>query len=540
MNERRVAGTIAGAAGLIAVVTLLARGMGLARIVAFADAVRAGGVGEIYQAVNALPNVLFEVAAGGVLAAVAVPLIAQHLGAGATERADRLANTLLTWVLVLLIPAAVLLLVLADPLTAFLIEARDAQSHRVGALLLRIFAIQVPLYGVGIVLTGVLQAHRRFLAAALAPLLSSIVVLASYLWYGSLTGGATSPSEVSDSALQVLGWGTTAGVVALSLPLIGPALRAGWRYRPSLSLDPADRRRIGALAGAGLVALFAQQLCVLAVLWLCGHAADSGVLPVQQYVQAVYLLPYAVLAVPVATSVFPALAHAAGAGEERPDLVARALRGVILLTGLAAGVLMATAPAIGGFFTALDARRGSAGASPEALGSLPVGLVTYAPGLVGFGVAALLTRALYVRGTPLLAGVAVALGWLVAAGLPFLLGATGASATSTLRLLGMASSLGMTVSALLLALLVRQRWGGDALAGVGRSLGTVVVAMAAAVAVGSLVQGSDHTPAGIGPSLTQGLTVGLAASVAGLVVLAIGDREQFAAAVRRGRARRRG
>ena len=279
---------------------------------------------------------------------------------------------------------------------------------------------------------------------------------------------------------------------------------------------------------------------MLAVLWLCGHAADSGVLPVQQYVQAVYLLPYAVLAVPVATSVFPALAHAAGAGEERPDLVARALRGVILLTGLAAGVLMATAPAIGGFFTALDARRGSAGASPEALGSLPVGLVTYAPGLVGFGVAALLTRALYVRGTPLLAGVAVALGWVVAAGLPFLLGATGSSATSTLRLLGMASSLGMTVSALLLALLVRQRWGGDALAGVGRSLGTVVVAMAAAVAVGSLVQGSDHTPAGIGPSLTQGLTVGLAASVAGLVVLAIGDREQFAAAVRRGRARRRG
>ena len=44
MNERRVAGTIAGAAGLIAVVTLLARGMGLARIVVFADAVRAGGV----------------------------------------------------------------------------------------------------------------------------------------------------------------------------------------------------------------------------------------------------------------------------------------------------------------------------------------------------------------------------------------------------------------------------------------------------------------------------------------------------------------
>ena len=47
--------------------------------------------------------------------------------------------------------------------------------------MLVVFAPQVVLYGVGIVLTGVLQAHRRFAGPALAPLLSSVVVIAAYL-----------------------------------------------------------------------------------------------------------------------------------------------------------------------------------------------------------------------------------------------------------------------------------------------------------------------------------------------------------------------
>jgi len=537
MNERRLAGTVAGAAGLIAVATLLARAVGFGRIVVFADAVRAGGVGEIYGAVNAVPNVLFEIAAGGVLAAVAVPLIGQHLGRGDRERADRLASILFTWVLIALVPMALILFLLADPIASVLVEARDPASHRVGATMLRIFAWQVPLYGIGIILTGLLHAHRRFLAAALAPLLSSVVVLVSYLWYGHLVDGVTAPSQVPDSAISVLAWGTTAGVGVLSLPLLVPALRTGWRWTPSLSLEPADRRRILSLAGAGLLALVAQQFSVLVIIWLAGHAADPGVLPVQQYVQAVYLLPYAVLAVPIATSVFPALAHGEGHGGDQGELLGRALRGIIVLTGLAAGVLMASAPAVGAFFTALDARRGATGASPTALQSLSVGLLTAAPGLIGFAVAALLTRALYVRGHPLAAGGCVAAGWIVSALLPLLMAGTGASALATLQAIGTGSSIGMTLTAVALAFLVRRHWGAPALAGSGRSAATVIVALAVAVMVGDLVtHGRDLS--GLGAALANGLLAGVLALVAGLFVVIIGDRQGVLGAVKRGRQRR--
>ena len=112
-RARHLAGGIAGAAGLIAVLTLLARIAGFGRTLVFADSVRASGIGDIYNIVNAVPNVVHEVAAGGALAAVTVPLIAGHLGGGDRRVAHATASTLLTWALAVLVPLAVLVWVLA-------------------------------------------------------------------------------------------------------------------------------------------------------------------------------------------------------------------------------------------------------------------------------------------------------------------------------------------------------------------------------------------------------------------------------------------
>ncbi|WP_256378067.1 lipid II flippase MurJ [Phycicoccus sp. HDW14] len=424
-------------------------------------------------------------------------------------------------------------------LSGWLIDDFDPRAHDVGTTLLRIFAVQVPLYGVGIILTGLLQAHRRFLAAALAPLVSSVVVLGSYLWYGRLADGAVSPSVVDGGAIAVLGWGTTLGVVVLSLPLVVPALGTGWRWRPALRMEREDAVRIGALAGAGVLALGAQQVAVLVTVWLTNHSGTGGAFTVYQYVQAVYLLPYAVLAVPVAVSAFPALAASTGAGEDSSATLARALRAVLVLTGLAAGVLVAAAPAVGGFFTVLDARRGSEGASPEALAALAPALTSYAPGVIGFGVTALLTRALYVRGRPLDAAWAVGLGWAMAALVPLALVGSGKGADTTLRMLGITSTLGMTASAVLLVMLVRRSWGPEVSRGLARTAGALVVALALSLVVGDLVT-RGRTYDGLLDAVGWGVLAGVAALVAGLLAVFYGDRRMMGEIRDRGRARRRG
>ncbi|KRF22629.1 murein biosynthesis integral membrane protein MurJ [Phycicoccus sp. Soil802] len=547
MTARTVGTSVAKAAALIAVVTLLARLAGFGRTIVFSRTVGAGGVGDTYQTVNMLPNVVYEVAAGGALAAVAVPLIASQLGAGRRADADRTASALLTWAVAVLVPLSVLLALTAPWLSdALLGDSTVPGAAELGTTMLLVFAPQVALYGVGVVLAGVLQAHRKFLAAALAPLLSSLVVIAAYVGYRLVAEPGTSPADLSASATWALAGGTTLGVVVLSLPLLVPAVRAGVRLRPTFSFPEGVARRAGSLAGAGVIALVAQQAAVAATLWLT-HAprtVDTGVVNVYTYVQAVYLLPYAVLAVPIATSAFPALAHTSAAeelkkqvGTSARDTLAAALRGILLLTAGAATVLMAVSRPVGVFFSSFDSAARSGGGA--ALAALPGALSAYAPGLVGFSVAALLTRALYVRGRPIHAALAVAAGWSLAALIPVALIPEGSVAGTTLGILGVGSTVGMTVSAAVLALLVRSAWGPEAVQGSGRTLGAAVVAAAVGLAVGDTVA-RGLSPDTLWSALGSGLLVGLVTLLAYLGVMMVADRKAMTALRERGRARRRG
>jgi putative peptidoglycan lipid II flippase len=507
----RVAGRAApgvfAAAGLIAVVTLAARVFGFGRWLVFSQSVGTTCVGSVYQAANQLPNVVFEVAAGGALAAVVVPIIAGQLARQNGAEATRTASAMLTWTLALLVPLSVLLAACARPLSTLLVDnASCAGSTNLMASMLVVFSPQIALYGVGIVLAGVLQAHRSFLGVVMAPLLSSTVVIVTYLLFADLAqGNGNDLTRLPGQASGVLAVGTTLGVAVLSLSLLVPVHRAGIRLRPTWVFPDGVARRASALAGAGLLALVAQQCAVLVTLWVSQHRGGTGTLNVYVYVQAIYLLPYAVLAVPFAMSALPALATgldqavlASGAdqavlatGEDRASLarahstLASSARAIIVTTSAGAAMLFAIAAPTGAFFSALDAGRHSH-AGQQALAALPGALSAFAPGLVGFGMAALLTRALYVQGRPAVAGGLVALGWLIAAIVPLLVLQGDAGPARTLLWLGLASSLGMTVAAVGLFVAVRRAWGATAFRGFARS---AVVALVAGVFAASLGRG---------------------------------------------------
>jgi putative peptidoglycan lipid II flippase len=524
------------AAGLIAVVTLAARVLGFGRWLVFSQSVGATCAGSVYQAANQLPNVVFEVAAGGALAAVAVPIIAGQLAREAQDEAAQTASAMLTWALAVLAPLSILMAAAARPLSMLLVDSqRCSGSTDLMAAMLVVFAPQIVLYGVGIVLAGVLQAHRRFLAAAAAPLLSSVVVMATYLLYAAMAQGRGNDlTRLPVQASTVLAAGTTLGVVALSLPLLIPVHRAGIRLHLTWSFPQGAARRARALAGAGLLALVAQQVAVLVALWVSQHRGGPGTLNVYTYVQAVYLLPYAVLAVPIATAAFPALATGSGrttvtsgpvqtSVEHAQRTLSSSARAITVATCAGAAVLFAAAPPIGAFFGALDAGRHSP-AGQEALAALPGALSAFAPGLVGFGLLALFTRALYARGRPGVAGAVAALGWLIAAAVPLALLRGDAGPRNTLQSLGFASSLGMTVAAIGLLVAVHRAWGPQVGQGLVRSAVVGVGSGALSAAVGRAIAGDLH-PLGLATAATVTVMVAIAVLTLYAVSIWIGDRE---------------
>ena len=398
MNVRRPMG-LAQAAVMITVVTVVARAVGFGRVLVFARTVGPTCLGDAYYTANTIPNIVFEIVAGGALASLVVPVLAGAVDRGDAATARHSASALMTWAVVLLVPLALLGVLLAHPLMALLVGGGHPPCSRdglvdVGARMLVVFMPQVVLYGVGIVLTGILQAHRRFLGPALAPLLSSLVVIGAYLAYGAVSSAAgESLRNLPLSQELLLSVGTTGGVVALSLPLLVPLRRTPIRLRPTLSFPPGVAAQVRRLAFSGAAVLAGQQIATAVVLRLANAGGTSGAVVLYNLAWTVYLVPWAVLAVPIATSAFPTLSarHEAGEHQAYAQLAAGATRAVVLVTAAAAAVLVAAAAP-----TARVLVLGARGDVDPA--QLAWAIAAFAPGLLGYGLLAHVSRALYARG----------------------------------------------------------------------------------------------------------------------------------------------
>jgi len=359
----------------------------------------------------------------------------------------------------------------------------------------------------------VLQAHRRFLWPAATPLLSSLVVIGAYLGFAALAQGAQDSAEdLPVSAEVVLAWGTTAGVVALTLPLLLPVLRGGTRLRPTLTFPAGVARRALALAGAGIAALLAQQVAVVVTMGLANARGTDGSWPIFQYVQAVYLLPYAVLAVPLATVAFPRLAeHAATRDRDAfSRTAASTTRAVLLVSLVGAATLAGAAPAVTAVFAALD-RADVAVMTPA--------LVAMAPGLIGFALVAHLGRALNALHRPRAAALATAGGWAGVVLASWLLVTTVTAPERAVVGLAAGNSAGMLLAGVLLVTALARASGGASLAGVLR---TVLVGALAAVAAAAAGRVAVDAVLGAGSGVGLAVVAGLAAAVVVLLVIALG------------------
>ena len=158
----------------------MSRLLGLLRTVVFAQTVGAGCLGTAYVTAytGAEPD----------LRARHRRRARQRDGPGAGPRGGRadtdedqkayvaqVASALLTWSVLILLPVTVAIVALARPIAELLIPANpNAACARPAMLgtttdLIVAFAPQIMLYGISVVLTGLLQAYRKFTGPTLAP-----------------------------------------------------------------------------------------------------------------------------------------------------------------------------------------------------------------------------------------------------------------------------------------------------------------------------------------------------------------------------------
>lgn len=299
--------------------TVATRSLGLCRTITIGAVLGATYLGNTFQAVNSLPNIVYyQLLAGSLFAALLVPALVQHIENGDPARSQALVEGFFG---TFLLAAAALsaILVAAGPLVLRLItigvpnhQVAQAQIH-VGLLFLVMFVPQISLYLIAGTGAAVMNAHGRFALAAAAPALESLGIIAVLGISMVVFGPQANILDVSNAQIALLGLGTTAAVAVhatcqwLGARSTGTRIRPRWAWRDP-EIRKMVRKALPTLAFTGLEALTLFAIIVGA------NRVRGGVVAFQLALNFFYL-PTAIVTWPMARALLPQLVKRQSAGD---------------------------------------------------------------------------------------------------------------------------------------------------------------------------------------------------------------------------------
>src|ERR1700722_17612504 len=362
---------IARGAAIVAGLTILSRILGLVRTLVFSQTIGASCLGTAYVTANQVPDLLYQLILGGALTSAMVPVLAR-----AAERADadpaekarvgQITSALLTWTVVITVPLVLAIVLAAGPV-ASLLNPSNPNAHCVRADtiavtgdMLRVFAPQALLYGLSVVLYGLLQSYRRFAAPSIGP-----------------------------------------GIAALVVVALPSTRRLHLRLRPVFRFPPGVARRAGGLALVGVIELIVIDVAGVVTIALANGRGDTGTIVLFNYTSQVFSTVSAILALSIVVSAFPVLSAREGPDFDRTS--AGSTRAILLMSWLGTAVIAAIAVPAAHVLAK----------QPDQVPQLIWGFVLYAPGIAGAAVIANLSRVMFVIGRLKIAATALAGSWLI-------------------------------------------------------------------------------------------------------------------------------
>lgn len=320
------------------VATLASRITGLIRTWAMAFALGNTVLTSAYQVANNLPNVIYDLVAGGLLAAAFLPVLLLELERNGERGFNRFGSNILNICLVVLGILSLLATIFAEPLvfTQTFTVSQGSEISSTATYLFRIFAVQLLFYGLGGVITGILNSRRSYFLTSIAPALNNVCVIAGFFAY--ILIAQTNPTL----ALNVLAVATTLGVAVQFVIQIPALARVGFSWQPVLDFrDPAlvDTLKIAIPTLIFIIGNLVAFSCRNAFSLLGGNEGPATL----NYAWMWFQLPYGVVAVSLSRAMFTEMSEVSAKQdwETLRRYVNRGLRGTLFLIIPLAGLMFA-------------------------------------------------------------------------------------------------------------------------------------------------------------------------------------------------------
>ncbi len=381
--------SVAKSTMLMTAATLISRITGLVRTWAMAFALGNSLITSAYQVANNMPNVVFDLVAGGLLGAAFIPIYLLEKEKKKDNGGNAFACNLLNLTIIVLGALTLLSSFFAPELIAtqtFTMGQTD-EVVELSVMFFRIFAFQIVFYGISGIITAVLNANRIYFLPAIAPALNNICVIISFFLYIPLS------SVDEQLAILVLGIGTTLGVAIQALVQIPALVKMGFRYSFRINLrDPAliEALKIALPTMIYIIGTLVAFSCRNAFSLSVGENGPSTLL----YAWTWYQLPYGVIAVSLSRALFTEMGEAV-AKENWPglrELVRSGVSGNLLLIIPLAGIMIVLSQPIMELFQAGAFNANDVAYVAEVLAAWLISLPFYAVLMFMYNVYAALRR----------------------------------------------------------------------------------------------------------------------------------------------------
>jgi murein biosynthesis integral membrane protein MurJ len=335
---------------VMALGTLASRGTGFLRTLVLAYALGVGSVSIAYNNANTLPNTVYDLMLGGILTSIMVPLLvnAAKRDADGGEAYDQRTFTLTTLALFVLTVVATLA---ASLLVSLYAHSITGPERHLMVIFAYFFIPQIFFYGMSSLAGAVLNARGHFAAPMWTPVINNIVVIAVLLLFIATGGIGASAASITPGQVQLLGFGTTLGIIAQTAALVPFLRRVGFRWHPRFDFRRTEVTEIRRMAGPLFGYILTTQVAFLVVQNVANaasnHASFDG-FPAYSYAWQLFQLPYAVVGISVITALLPRMS--AHASEKNYALVKSDFSGGVRLSSVivvpAALILAVLGPAL--------------------------------------------------------------------------------------------------------------------------------------------------------------------------------------------------
>ena len=394
---------LARASALLASGTLVSRMLGFISGVVLAQTLGSVGAGaNTFALANQLPNNIYAIIAGGLLAAVFVPAIVR---AGLDDDGgQRFINRLVTIGIVVFIAAAVIATLAAPALVNLYTLSGSGGFSDADRALATAFAYwclpQVLFYALYSLLGEVLNARGVFGPFTWAPVLNNVVAIIGLIAFTIVFGAGAGRSDAelwTPAMIALLAGSASLGVAAQAIVLCLFWRRAGLRYRPDfhwrgVGLGAAGRAAawtFGMILVTQLAGIVQTNVASLAA----GPDSNDPSLAVLRFTWLIFMLPHSIAAVSIATAYFTRMStHARddNLDEVRNDL-STSLLTIGLITVFASVALIVLAFPFSRVFVAASP---ASDVFTQVLGMAPV-LIAFLIGLVPFSMLHVLRLTFY-------------------------------------------------------------------------------------------------------------------------------------------------